>query len=167
MSAGKAWSWERRLHGCRCEQVLADIEADKAERRERAALMRRDVDVAPPPVEERTVEGESACPEAFALYRHRRRREGERRTARRGGRGSRERRRRRRRRRRRTIRMRRAMATMLPPSIPHLKGRRSARAEVRPLEQRVEAYLQALLPKHRLTPLLVHCYPADSYTQAE
>jgi len=37
--------------------VLADIEADKAERRERAALMRRDVDVAPPPVEERTAEG--------------------------------------------------------------------------------------------------------------
>jgi len=55
--SGRAWSWEWRLHGCGCEQVLADIEADKAERRERAALMRRDVDVAPPPVEERTAEG--------------------------------------------------------------------------------------------------------------
>ena len=37
--------------------MLADIEADQAERRERAALMRSDVDVAPPPVEERAVEG--------------------------------------------------------------------------------------------------------------
>ncbi|EOD33588.1 hypothetical protein EMIHUDRAFT_313977 [Emiliania huxleyi CCMP1516] len=45
-SAAREGDGEQRAAG---PGVLADIEADKAERRERAALMRRDVDASPPP----------------------------------------------------------------------------------------------------------------------